>query len=85
MRLLFWGLVAVAFFYGAYSVMVSAWQWFQVSGVVDEQLELGRSARDAGPAERRRDTVAVAPEVARDLGVRPERRAREREARARGG
>ena len=39
MKLLFWGLVAVAAAYAAYAVMMSAWQYFQVSGVVDDALQ----------------------------------------------
>ena len=39
MRLFFWGLVAVAAAYGAYAVMMSSWQYFQVSGVVDDVLQ----------------------------------------------
>ena len=39
MRLFFWGLVAVAAAYAAYAVMMSAWQYFQVSGVVDDVMQ----------------------------------------------
>jgi hypothetical protein len=38
-RLFFWGLVAVAAAYAAYAVMMSAWQYFQVSGVVDDVMQ----------------------------------------------
>src|SRR6267143_2041695 len=38
MRLFFWGLVAIGAAYCAYAVMMSAWQYFQVSGVVDNLL-----------------------------------------------
>ena len=38
MRLVFWGLVAVAAAWVAYAAMMSAWQYFQVSGVVDDAL-----------------------------------------------
>src|SRR5499433_3750309 len=39
MKLFFWGLVAVAAAYVAYAVMMSAWQYFQVSGVVDDVMQ----------------------------------------------
>jgi hypothetical protein len=74
MRLFFWGLVALAFFYGAYSVMVSAWQWFQVSGVVDEQLEPRNLAERSGPREIKTKilqevTEAGVPLADRDISV----------------
>jgi hypothetical protein len=39
MRLFFWGLVAVGAAYVAYAVMMSAWQYFQISGVVDDVMQ----------------------------------------------
>jgi hypothetical protein len=39
MKLFFWGLVAVAAAYTAYGAMMSAWQYFQVSGVVDDVMQ----------------------------------------------
>jgi hypothetical protein len=74
MRLVFWGLVAVAFFYGAYSVMVSAYQWFQVSGVVDEQLEPRNLAERSAPRDIKRKilqdvTEAGVPLSDRDVSV----------------
>jgi hypothetical protein len=39
MKLFFWGLVAVAAAYAAYGAMMSAWQYFQVSGVVDDVMQ----------------------------------------------
>ncbi len=47
MRLVFWGLVAVAAAWVAYAVMMSAWQYFQVSGVVDDALQ-PRSVAELG-------------------------------------
>jgi hypothetical protein len=49
MRLVFWGLVAVAAAYAAYAVMMSAWQYFQVSGVVDDAMQ-SRSIAELGSA-----------------------------------
>jgi hypothetical protein len=49
MRLFFWGLVAVAAAYAAYAVMMSAWQYFQVSGVVDDVMQ-PRSIAELGSA-----------------------------------
>lgn len=45
MKVLFWGLVAVACCYAAYGAMMSAYQWFQVHSVVDEVLH-PRNLRD---------------------------------------
>ena len=39
MRVFFWGLVAVAFCYVGYALMMSAYQWFQVRTVVEDTLE----------------------------------------------
>lgn len=39
MRVVFWGLVAVACCYAAYAGMMSVYQWFQVRSVIDETLE----------------------------------------------
>lgn len=36
MRLIFWGLVIVAFCYVAYSGMLAAWSWIAVQNAVDE-------------------------------------------------
>jgi hypothetical protein len=36
MRLIFWGLVIVAFCYLAYSGMLAAWSWIAVQNAVDE-------------------------------------------------
>ena len=74
MRLIFWGLVTVAFFYGAYSVMVSAWQWFQVSGVVDEQLEPRNLAERSGARDIKSKILqevleACVPLADRDVSV----------------
>ena len=49
MRLFFWGLVAVVAAYGAYAVMMSAWQYLQVSGVVDDVMQ-PRAIADLGSA-----------------------------------
>jgi len=49
MRLFFWGLVAVGAAYCAYVVMMSAWQYFQVSGVVDDVMQ-PRAIADLGSA-----------------------------------
>jgi hypothetical protein len=49
MRLFFWGLVAVAAAYAAYAVMMSAWQYFQVSGVLDDVMQ-SRAIADLGSA-----------------------------------
>lgn len=51
MKLFFWGLVAVAAVYCAYSVMMSAWQYFQVSGVVDDALQ-PYAIKEAGSTPR---------------------------------
>jgi len=49
MRLFFWGLVAIGAAYCAYAVMMSAWQYFQVSGVVDDVMQ-PRAIADLGSA-----------------------------------
>ena len=49
MRLFFWGLVAVGAAYVAYAVMMSAWQYFQISGVVDDIMQ-PRSIAELGSA-----------------------------------
>jgi hypothetical protein len=36
MRLIFWGLVVIAFCYLAYSGMIAAWSWIAVHNAVDE-------------------------------------------------
>ena len=38
MRLIFWGLVVVAFCYAAYSGMLAAWSWIAVNNAVDEVI-----------------------------------------------
>jgi hypothetical protein len=50
MKLFFWGLVAVAAAYVAYAVMMSAWQYFQVSGVVDDIMQ-PRTIAELGSAK----------------------------------
>jgi hypothetical protein len=40
MRLIFWGLVVVAFCYAAYAGMMSVWSYYQISVAVDEALAL---------------------------------------------
>jgi hypothetical protein len=49
MRLFFWGLVAVALAYAAWAGMMSAWQYFQISGVVDDVMQ-PRSIAELGSA-----------------------------------
>src|SRR5207237_9055827 len=49
MRLFFWGLVAVALAYVAWAGMMSAWQYLQISGVVDDVMQ-PRSIADLGSA-----------------------------------
>jgi hypothetical protein len=49
MRLFFWGLVAVALAYVAWAGMMSAWQYFQISGVVDDVMQ-PRSIAELGSA-----------------------------------
>jgi hypothetical protein len=49
MRLIFWGLVAVALAYVAWAGMMSAWQYFQISGVVDDVMQ-PRSIAELGSA-----------------------------------
>ena len=49
MRLVFWGLVAVALAYVAWAGMMSAWQYFQISGVVDDVMQ-PRSIAELGSA-----------------------------------
>jgi hypothetical protein len=38
MRLIFWGVVVVAFGYTAYAGMIAAWQWIAVNNAVDEVI-----------------------------------------------
>jgi hypothetical protein len=49
MRLIFWGLVAVALAYVAWAGMMSAWQYLQISGVVDDVMQ-PRSIAELGSA-----------------------------------
>jgi len=49
MRLIFWGLVAVALAYVAWAGMMSVWQYFQISGVVDDVMQ-PRSIAELGSA-----------------------------------
>ena len=51
MKVLFWGLVAVACCYAAYGAMMSAYQWFQIHSVVDEVLEPRNLRELATPAD----------------------------------
>jgi hypothetical protein len=48
MRLIFWGLVVVAFCYAAYSGMIEAWSWIAVNNAVDEIIS--KEGIDAVPA-----------------------------------
>jgi hypothetical protein len=48
MRLIFWGLVVVAFCYAAYSGMIAAWSWIAVNNAVDEIIS--KEGIDAVPA-----------------------------------
>ncbi len=74
MRLLFWGLVVVAAAYGAYAVMMSAYQYLQVSGVVDDIMQ-PRTIAELGSTRAVRDKIlketadAGVPLEARDVTV----------------
>ena len=59
MRLVFWGLVAVAICWVAYGAMMSAWQYFQVAGVVDDALR-SRNVADIGTARTVKDRILKA-------------------------
>ena len=59
MRLVFWGLVAVAICWVAYSIMMSAWQYFQVASVVDDALR-SRNVADIGTAHTVKDRILKA-------------------------
>jgi hypothetical protein len=56
MKLVFWGLVAVAAAYGAYAVMMSAWQYFQVSGVIDDVMQ-PRTIAELGSARAVKEKI----------------------------
>jgi hypothetical protein len=56
MKLFFWGLVAVAAAYGAYAVMMSAWQYLQVSGVVDDVFQ-PRTLTELGSAQAVKEKI----------------------------
>jgi hypothetical protein len=56
MKLIFWGLVVVAALYGAYAVMMSAYQYLQVSGVVDDVMQ-PRSLAELGSTRAVRDKI----------------------------
>ncbi len=56
MRLVLWGLVAVAICWVAYGIMMSAWQYFEVGGVVDEALR-SRNVADIGTARTVKDRI----------------------------
>jgi hypothetical protein len=58
-RLVFWGLVAVAICWVAYGVMMSAWQYFEVAGVVDDALR-SRNVADIGTARTVKDRILKA-------------------------
>jgi hypothetical protein len=74
MRLIFWGLVVVAALYGAYAVMMSAYQYLQVSGVVDDVMQ-PRSLAELGSTRAVRDKIlketaeSGVPLEARDVSV----------------
>jgi len=80
MRLFFWGLVAVAAAYAAYAVMMSAWQYFQVSGVVDDVMQ-PRSIAELGWARAVKSKIlkdtaeSGVPLEERDVNVTVESRA----------
>ncbi len=55
MKLLFWGLVAVAFCYLAYSGMIAAWSWIAVNNAVDEIVS--KEGVESTPPRELRDKV----------------------------
>ena len=59
MKLVYWGLVAVAICWLAYAGMMSIWQYFQVSGVVDDALR-ARNVADIGTARTVKDKILKA-------------------------
>ena len=73
MKFAFWAMVVVLVGYIAYAGMMSAWQWFEIEGVVDEALEprnatdvitvkttIVKNANDAGVPLRERDVLVTA-------------------------
>ena len=80
MRLVFWGLVAVAAAYAAYAAMMSAWQYFQVSGVVDDVMQPRTIAELGSPGAMKskilKDTAeSGVPLEERDVSVTVDNRA----------
>jgi hypothetical protein len=83
MRLVFWGLVVVAFCYAAYSGMIAAWSWIAVNNAVDEiisregieavsipdiRTRVLKATNDAGIPIRDKDVIVTRE----DRGVRVE-------------
>ena len=58
MRLIFWGLVIVAFCYVAYSGMLAAWSWIAVQNAVDEIIS--REGVESVPVPELRSRVMKA-------------------------
>ena len=58
MRLIFWGLVVVAFCYLAYSGMIAAWSWIVVNNAVDEIIS--KEGIDAVPVPEVKSRVMKA-------------------------
>jgi hypothetical protein len=58
MRLIFWGLVVVAFCYVAYSGMIAAWSWIAINNAVDEIIS--REGIEAVPVPEVKNRVMQA-------------------------
>jgi hypothetical protein len=74
MRVFFWGLVVVAFFYVFYAGSMSIYQWFQVRSLIDETLEPRNLRELATPGDVRMRIVREAnqagvPIVEREVTV----------------
>jgi hypothetical protein len=74
MKVIFWGLVAVAFAYAAYGVMMSGYQYLTLSNVVDDATQKQSLAEHPTPRELKakivKDSVdAGVPLTDRDVAV----------------
>jgi hypothetical protein len=63
MRVFFWGLVVLAFFYVFYAGSMSIYQWFQIRSLIDETLEPRNLRELATPGDVRTRIVRQANEA----------------------
>ena len=86
MKLVFWLLVAVVLFYGAYSGMMAVWSYFQINDIVEQAVRErpGLGPEEPGPAGPGGDRQGGCPERARSRRARHRRAVRRRRAHGEG-